>query len=402
MTGDLTNTVSIVGIILCGIVIFAGISADAYEQKTSWPQLQTSDNSSYTPSTIPEDISIIWEASFSGIARGGLVVAKGKAYVAGDSVVTCFDLHDGSVLWEHDVGADVMNTPSVFGDHVFVSDNAGTLHCIDTLSGEQVWEGQYTTDPGSYSDILIEDDSLFFCTHGTSSVVRIKPDNGDVIWRYDTTIQVLGYGKPILHEGALYVTTETDGVLCLDADTGEELWHHVSPEQRLGNFTGCPVFAGGMLCAGTINDVFGITPTGDTAWKFDTQDKEYKTVSTHDDIIYFGIYNGEYAGDLFSLDAATGEILWQSTLLYSSPSDFIETDRIISGIAPTVTPRSLLVSVRRKDGSGAIYIVDRGDGQIIDVVEGLKGSIREHIPVVDGRIYVSVRDGNNGHVYCLG
>jgi outer membrane protein assembly factor BamB len=102
------------------------------------------------------------------------------------------------------------------------------------------------------------------------------------------------------------------------------------------------------------------------------------------------------------LDAATGEILWQSTLLYSSPSDFFETDRIISGIAPTVTPRSLLVSVRRKDGSGAIYIVDRGDGQIIDVIEGLKGSIREHIPVVDGRIYVSVRDGDNGHVYCLG
>ncbi len=48
--------------------------------------------------------------------------------VTSEGLVTCHDAAQGAMLWEHDLGAEVLASPTLVGDNVYLLDGTGVMH----------------------------------------------------------------------------------------------------------------------------------------------------------------------------------------------------------------------------------------------------------------------------------
>lgn len=222
-----------------------------------------------------------------------------------------------------------------------------------------------------------------------------------IVWEHDAGQKYLGTRTPKMAyvDGLLYVPTSEDGVYCMDACTGDVIWHNDS--MFLRNCRCRPIVTENVICVSTIGNVFGLaSDTGDIIWSFYTGSPYVPKVSSDGIYIYFGIYDGPFAGDLVSLDIRTGELNWQVPIGES----------LLSGCAPLVTPDYLLVFERsgpdpayaslgkNEEISYLLHILDRKTAVILGTYGSVRGS-SVGIAIVNNRIYFCTHDGQ---AYCLG
>ncbi|HPR42027.1 MAG TPA: PQQ-binding-like beta-propeller repeat protein [Candidatus Methanofastidiosa archaeon] len=360
----------------------------------SWAQVQY--NNSYSSCTLLENMNVIWETQVDNIIRQSLVISGGKVFVSGDTALFCLDISNGNIIWEYETENVIKCTPATYNNYVFFGDDAGIFYCIDSNSGDSVWQNQYDNNPGGFSSPLIADSKIFVSAIGKSTMYCLGPETGDIVWQYDAGIDSIGSNtKMAYYSGSLYVPTHTGGIYCLDADTGDLLWQN----DMIRNCCGSPVVTENMICVSTINDVYGLSHSGNIIWTFSTGGKASTTISSSGKDVIFGIYNGPLAGNLVSLNTTNGEINWQAHLLDSADTDFMVSDRLIGGCAPTITSNVILVCIKYENGTYALWGIDKKNLEVIYIFGDLNGSIKTHIPVVDNHVFFCTK---NGQIYCLG
>lgn len=111
--------------------------------------------------------------------------------------------------------------------------------------------------------------------------------------------------QPVVAAGRLYVGNWAGRLLCLDAATGEELWHFDAGD-KIGF---AAAVSGGLVVFGSDDgSVYALdAATGERAWAYGTQDKVWSAPAIVEGLVYVGSNDHR----LYALDLRTGAKRWE-------------------------------------------------------------------------------------------
>lgn len=152
-------------------------------------------------------------------------VANGTVFVSGyddlnrtNSTTVAVELATGAIQWTRDFGQGGRTPVATDSEHVYVQTDDGDCRALDVVTGETVWhrDGQRHNKMAALSDrSVVRKDG--------DSLVAIDTTRGSERWRANLDCRVLT--PPVVDGGRVYVITGSSDQWCLDAETGELLWH---------------------------------------------------------------------------------------------------------------------------------------------------------------------------------
>jgi len=311
----------------------------------------------------------------------------------------------GTELWSFQTDNCVRSTPTVVDGVVYVGGDGGSLHAVDTATGERRWSraldaGPVRSTPAVRGDLV----------YATARRILFATDTGTGQGRWDfgerradvsATVGVVADRVCVANSGTLFV---------LDAETGTKHWGYAvgmtphrwvvmdGPVAIVGNtgnhvyavdaysqrrkwgtrvsdspVSGAPALSDGILYVGNQRgEVHALdTSNGQRKWRHDTGGTVRSAPAVADGAVYVG--NDDER--LYALDAATGEVKWRFTAM---------------GPVRT-TPAVAGATVHFGSDDGCVYAVDTATGR-----ERWRfptgGPIVSSPVVVDGVLYMGSDD----------
>ena len=251
-----------------------------------------------------------------------------------EEVIACLNASDGSQVWEvkyaaAEVGGPAAShpgprsSPAVAEGKVVTLGVAGVVTCVDAESGEQLWQ----KDPfpnvvpmffASCSPMIADGMAIAHLGgQGTGALMAFDLETGDVKWQWDA--EGAEYGSPTLMtvDGTQQVVTLTEkSVVGVALADGALLWQiPFAPEGRTYNSV-TPIIDGDKV-------IFSASGRGTYAVRIEKQGDGFAPVevwSNGEIGVQFStpvLANGRLfgltaAGNLFCMNAETGELVWGS------------------------------------------------------------------------------------------
>jgi len=282
----------------------------------------------------------IYSMSTPTLFRDGLVVhAYNKS--SGKEVLGYYYLN-GSGYWEVVIGDDlnywnVISSPLVFNERIYVISYDGLLHCFEP-DGKEVWNttaisnGLLTKYP-SPSAFPNKDGSIFFPINdsGLYYIVSLNED-GTVQWKYPLEGEVTSTPVTGGNGSEVFVIVATDERM-YRIENGVEIWNISFP----GDFS-TPALADGRLYVGSSAGKFYClnSSNGQEIWNFTAIEdpKPWESIKSSpaysNGVVYFG--TNEANGKIFALNSSTGEVNWVYEVgQYIMSSPFVYNNKLIIG-----------------------------------------------------------------------
>ncbi len=406
---------------------------------------------------LPETVAtqngnLLWTANFPG--KGTPVIANGHVYVMGylgegpdlREGVACFDAETGELRWQslfNDYLSDTVyyryatSSPTVDSEtgNVFIQGTQGLLAAF-TSDGRLLWKREMMeafgrlTFPNSRTASPVIDRELVI-TRGITANWGVQGVGGDRFYAFDKQSGDLvwasspadrpkdnSFSHPILSwldgRRVFYSATGDGSVVCVNARTGEPLWrvplfkaginatvlvHH---DDKIIAVFGTPYELGHMVA---LKIPHGITPRGADGpvvieraklelWTCDISSSTSSPILAGD-----RVYMVAEKGDLCSVDAQSGKLLWKLKL-------GIEQRNACPLFANGLLYAPILEDPDSKDGNqsdagskGAFYIIQPGDteGKILCHAQ-LDGRCFGTPAAFNGKVYVQT----SSKLYCFG
>jgi parallel beta-helix repeat protein len=245
------------------------IVSESIEIDDNWFQFhKDAEHTGYYPGEAPDDSTLLWVSDdINAVGSSSLVIAESTVFVnCGNSVMSASGDENSSVT-----GLD-MYTGEIVGTYVNGSTSRGSWATPCYYEGN-IYCGR--SDSVNGGDLIVNgkryvgdyDGYRYYCTY---------EENGTNVWT--KSVNGLAMGTPVYSDGMVYLTSckfEYSGdVYCVDASTGDTIWHISTPSGR---------------------DTSG-------------------TASVYNDILYFTTYNWNGDGDIYAVDKYDGTILWRKTI----------------------------------------------------------------------------------------
>ena len=218
----------------------------------------------------------------------------------------------------------VTSNPIVVGDTVFIIDMLGNVQSLDRATGAVKWRNDYGVPTYGPNGVAIGYGHLVSVLGDTAEVLCLQADTGQEVWRFQLTNHgALGITMaPLIYDGVVYVSTEPGGntkgnyeggasgvVYAMDLLTGITLWTwNTSKGELFGNFA--VNSGGGLWYPPSVDEATGV--------------------------LYLGIGNAgpfpdassrpgpnDYANNLVALDPKQGRVLWSINV---KPHDIYDHD----------------------------------------------------------------------------
>ncbi len=296
--------------------------------------------------------SMKWTFQTGYQVKSTVAVVNGKLFTgADDGNIYCLDANTGSKLWETPAGgitisplgigleAPVRSSPMVVGNKVYVGSLDGNLYCLDTNSGNVLWK--YQTGGQILATPSIVDNAVYVasCNQPVNGILfKLDANSGAVIWQKDIPYvldKTLGSGNflfasPTVADGMVFVRSGLRMNYALNAATGATIWTYD------GRFNpGTPQQSGGVIQQNAVlykngavyfNDFYGITCRNAT----DGTEVWYTYLSRENlspglSYAYGRIYTVAESGVLYVLDASSGAKLSFYTFenqVHSTPTPY--------------------------------------------------------------------------------
>ena len=280
-----------------------------------------------------------------------------------------------TILWTYTTGFEIVSSPAVVNDRVYIGSDDEYFYCLDADTGEKLWDypipgGTGISSPAVYAGKVYVGTTYYY-------VYCWDADTGDLIWKYPKE-----YGSsssPAVVDGKVYIGLGeySDGkIYCLNASTGEKIWSFIIGGKT--QVSSSPVVADGKVYIGSYDRRLYCldADNGSKLWDFDTDWKVPSSPAVADGKVYVG------GGGLYCLDAETGEELW-----------------CFNGrtcCSPAVAYGSIYFVGR----DGKVYCVDAESGDELwnYTTSDYENSISSPA-VADGKVYVGI--WSNGKLLCL-
>jgi outer membrane protein assembly factor BamB len=296
----------------CFVLVLLNVQAFAESAESfDWPQWQGPDRNAISRESgllqdWPEDgPPLAWKANGIGVGMGGIAVAKGRIYTAGDDGETAwlYSLNEisGDVVWKIKIGRGgelgmmvrtpgPRATPTVDGDRLYILSQHGELVCF-TTEGKEVWRTDYVKDHGGiaptwgYSESILVDGDKLICCPGAqdATLMALDKTTSRVIWKCHVPPATAesgeteresgrgggrGFGRgrrgprgpesgvayssviAIDFEGQRqYVQLTAKALVGVSACDGKLLWQYKRPANAMGINCSTPIFHDGLVFA---------------------------------------------------------------------------------------------------------------------------------------------------------
>jgi outer membrane protein assembly factor BamB len=290
----------------------------------------------------------------------------------------------------------IASSPTVEGDRLYVGavqasafNPCGIVYCLDRATGKPIWS---FNDGGKMKDVFsspaLADGKVYigegFHQDNYCKLYCLDARNGAKLWEFQTRSHT--ESSPSVARGKVYFGAGDDGLLCLDAASGKELWRaenlHIDAN---------PLVVGDRVYVGSgRGDKYSETvlmcldaDTGEQRWRIPTNLPVWGMAVLDAGRLFVGIGNGNFlasedsakpAGAVLCLDAATGKERWRKD--------------VEDGILVRVVVDAKWVYFAARDG--CCYCVDRTNGQ-----ERWKQNLSS--PIVASPALLE--DGSGAHLY---
>jgi outer membrane protein assembly factor BamB len=367
--------------IIAAFTLAAVGGAPAFAQ--DWNQWRGPDRAAHltgfkAPSAWPAQLTKKWSVPV-GEGHSSPLVVGDSVYVfarEGDNEITRrLNLATGKEMWRDSYAAPYTMNPAarghgkgpkstpVYADgRLYTLGITGTLSCLDAKTGKILWRSDFTKDYkqtspafGTAMSPIVEKGLLIAHVGGQDdgALTAFDAKTGQVKWKW--TGDGPGYSSPVVVtlDGTRQVITQTQKMcVALDAATGKLLWSlpFTTPYEQ-NSVT--PVPAGDFIVfGGHQKPTFAVRPkkSGDT-W---TAEKVWETPEV---TLYMstGVVSGgrlygmsqKQRGQMFSLDLATGKVLWTGEERFGENASVWDAGNSILALN---TGADLLVF--KKDGDG--------------------------------------------------
>ena len=131
---------------------------------------------------------------------------------------------------------------------ILVSVGSHAVYCYEALTGKELWRTEYRQGHSGSLTPVIGDGMIFAGTgHGATELWAIRPGgtgvvNGtNVVWRDKKKVPTRP--SPVLVDGLLYMVNDGGIVSCIDANTGDEVFH----DRIDGQYSASPLYANGRI-----------------------------------------------------------------------------------------------------------------------------------------------------------
>lgn len=299
-----------------------------------------------------------WQFKTEGRVIGTPVVENHHIYIGStDQKLYALDLQSGMKKWTYLTGGEVRSSPVLSRNFILCASADGNLYALDKENGKQVWtfksEGEknyglwdyYLSSPKVHENIV-------YWGSGDGHIYALKLDTGNLIWKFKTGDIV--HADPVIHEdkifigsfdGHLYALNKTNGALIWKFDTlgaqyfpkgeiqksvlvdegtvyfgsrdynlyalnendGKVKWNLREPA---GWIIATPAVDGDHIFFGTsdAHKFYGVNKySGMILWELPLNMRVYGSAVIHDDMVYFGTFDGKVIG----ADKMTGEVKWE-------------------------------------------------------------------------------------------
>jgi outer membrane protein assembly factor BamB len=339
-----------------------------------------------------------WRFLTNGDVISSPAVVGNSVYVgSGDGHLYALDRLTGKQLWSYDAGSAIMSSPAVANGLVVVGTYDGRFMAIDVVKGTLRWRlstgptlpfpwGHESGDRYTSSANIVGGVVVFGA--GDGNVYSVDVASGHVRWRASTGGRVRG--TPAVADGAVFVGSFDGRVYSFDLATGKQRWRYDTEGVSLnsGKFgfdrrsiQSSPSVSNGVVFIGARDGfVYALgAADGKLRWRYDHEVSWINSSpAVADGVVYDGSSDAHFVQ---ALDAATGRELWRTNVgstVWSSPS--VAGDQIYLG-----------------DGSGRVRVLDRRNGH--ELATFVTGAGVFSSPVVSGNLLFV--GGADGGVYAL-
>ena len=293
---------------------------------------------------------------------------------------------------EGGVVIDFSSSPAVVGSQVYISaaqgsffSSGGAVYCVDADSGVGIW--RYETPIQIFSSPTVAGGRVYvgegFHQDADCQLHCLDANSGRPIWRFKTTSHV--ESTPFVSQGKVYFGAGSDGVYCLDALEGKEIWHYPSIHVDMS-----PVVWNEKVYFGAGYGDYRIyavdADSGAEVWSKRVDYPAWGSPSADGNTVFFGLGNGNFIesaevpqGRVTARNAETGAQIWE----------YEAEDSVLTAVAY----RNGFVFFGSRDGG--VYALNATDGGL-----GWKADIGHPVvsspAVTESSVYVGA---DNGIIY---
>ena len=254
-----------------------------------------------------------WKYNFnSGVGSSPVMVPGGRVTCAdyqGD--LACLETQTGEKVWELALGSKVVSTPASLGKLLFVGTMSGDLHCVDADTGSEVWKRKL--GDGIWSSIWAEGDYVVAAT--VDGFIKKLDRNGKIIWSETPGRDIYSTPLCIPGEDLIVIGTNKGLISAFRLSDGVLKWQYsVNDEVR-----STPAAHGDNIVLGTDDGkVYCFNIEGRMKWMQDIGMAVRSKPLLMDGVVYITSYESK----LTAIDLSTGNVLAEypvESRIYSSP-----------------------------------------------------------------------------------
>ena len=248
-------------------------------------------------------------------------------------------------------------SPVIGGGKLFVEGTDGTIHALDKETGAEIWQrGEDEMDddmrPSAFGGGVSYDNGVIYATNGAGEVKAKNADTGERIWKVKPAGPLRG--SPTIAFGQVYVMTQDNQIIALDAASGDTLWNRGGSTAQSGVFgVAAPAAGQGTIVAGYSSGELSAYryENGRELWadalartNISTQVSSLTDIDA-DPIIDSGrVYALGQGGRMAAYELVTGQRIWELNLAG------ISTPAIAGEWIFTLTDDARLLAIARTNG----------------------------------------------------
>ncbi len=404
----------------CLLVILTGYDS-AFAQNSSephgldwtqWrgPQRDGKIKAAPWPDTLSKDRLVeSWRSPLGPSYSGPLVVGDSvfitETVDQQDEFVRCLDRKTGAQKWEVNWtgsmkvpffaaanGSWIRSTPACSDGKLFVGGIRDILVCIDTKSGDILWQKDFpaingTPIPmfGCVCSPLVDGDFVYMQAGG--AMHKLNKDSGELVWQ--TALDGAGENSSVFSSPAIaniagqrqLLIQGRDKMIGVNLESGEEVWSQVTPAFRGMSIITPTVFDNSLLVHNYQNPTLMIAVTKSRGQGF-TLSERWKnkargymtTPVVVDGHAYTFLQNQRFA----CIELKTGEVKWSSEKFAKYASLIANDNRILaltsSGdlvLYAANTDRFELIDRRNVASDSWAHLAVRGGDVVVRTIDGL-------------------------------
>ncbi|MEP1421602.1 MAG: PQQ-binding-like beta-propeller repeat protein [Erythrobacter sp.] len=248
-------------------------------------------------------------------------------------------------------------SPVTGAGKLFVADTEGAIFAFDKATGSEVWRSEdndMSSDmrPSAFGGGVSFENGIVYATNGAGDVKALNADTGEEIWRVHPAGPLRG--SPTIAFGQIYVMTQDNQVIALNAADGELLWNESGSTTQSGVFgVAAPAAGQGTIIAGYSSGELSAYryENGRTLWadalartNISTKVSSVTDIDA-DPIIDSGrVYALGQGGRMAAYELVTGQRIWELNLAG------ISTPAIAGEWIFTLTDDARLLAIARSSG----------------------------------------------------